>query len=399
MNDSKMVAALEIGTSKMQVFVGEIVDSESLSIIGMGQKPSAGVKKGDIVDLKKASQLAQEAILDAEKNTSIKTKSIYVGISGSQIKGMRTMGYANVRSANNIVTQEDVDRACEDAKSKTLPENRAFIHFICCGYYIDGVYCQDPVGKRARRIDAEFWLVHDDCDAIANTVHIVRSFGMEVDDIVLSAIASARMVTSMQQRKEGVLVIDIGCGTTDYAMYKNSRIVIAGTIPVGGDHITNDLAHGLRLYNKNAELLKCKIGKAVISEDEKSEFIWTKGDQQIGDRKISLNSMNIIIRTRLEELFLILRDELGEVFDSTIQSVVITGGTSRLTGITELAEGVLGVKCTTGKFNSWVKHSLCHPEFATSLGLLDYALENEIRNASDSGEGLFSKIKGLWRNL
>jgi len=382
MNDSRMVAALEIGTSKIQVFLGEIIDNKSMSIVGMGQQASLGIKKGDIYDLKKASQIAHEAIVSAENATNIRTKSVYMSISGAHIKGMRSIGSANVRGENNIVTTADIERAKEDAQNKTLDSNSAFIHKICCGYYLDGKFSIDPLGKEASRIDAEYWLVYGDSEKISNALHIVHSFGMVVEEIIFSGIASARMVTTQQQRKDGILVVDIGCGTTDYVLYKNGRPIISGVIPIGGDHITNDLAHGLRMYNKNAETIKRKLAKAIITEDERNEFVWTKGDQQIGDKKISIDSLNKIVRSRVEELFLIMRQDIGDFLDSSIENMVLTGGTSRLKAINELAQGVMGIPCHSGKFNSWVKHSLCNPEYATVLGLLDYALEDSAKKTS-----------------
>ncbi|MFR6031859.1 MAG: cell division FtsA domain-containing protein [Bacilli bacterium] len=161
--------------------------------------------------------------------------------------------------------------------------------------------------------------------------------------------------------------------TSDYVLYKHGRPMQAGVIPIGGDHITNDLSYGIRLSRANSERIKRHCGKATITEDEKSEKFWSFGDKQIGDKKISMDAINKVIRARLEELFLLLRDELNDFMgNDSIKEVVLTGGTSNLIGICELASAVLGIPCSQGKFDSSVRPNLRHQEFATALGLLEY---------------------------
>ncbi len=392
MNESKIITALEVGNSKVQVFVGEIVDRAALRIISAGNSLSYGIKKSKIIDSFKASKSIEEAIVKAEKHAKISGSTVYLSLSGANLEAMRSVGSANIRSADNIVSQADIDRANEDAMSKTLPESRSFINMINCAYYLDGVYTDEALGKFATRIDSEYWLIHAESEEIANIISILKNLDIEVDEILVSSIASALAVSTKNDRKEGVLVIDMGAGSTDYALYKNSKILMTGSVPVGGEHITNDLAHGLRLYHINAEKVK-KASKAIITEDEKSLSVWTRGDKQIGDKRIPLKSLNTIIRVRLEELFLIIRNEVDEFLDSSVQSVILTGGASNMQGLTELAEGVFGKKCLSDKFNSNVLKSFRRAEHATCVGILNYALEQEMSKAKQvEDKGIFSKI-------
>ncbi len=381
MNESKTITAIEIGSKKTRVFLGEILDAKRINFVGdSGNFGSVGVKKGSIYDLGKAARTAQDAIVKAERSVrGFSTQDVCIAISGSHIKGFRNVGSANVAGADGIVRADDIKRAKDDAKSKVLADGRTYIHKICCGYYLDGKYHTNPIGLKGEHIDAEYWLVHGDTSKISELIHIVRSFGLELEHMVLSGIASALAVSDAEQKKRGVLVVDIGAGTSDYAYFKHGNIFQAGVIPIGGDHITNDLSFGLRLTRKNAIAVKEHCGKAIISEDEKLRQFWTIGDKQIGDKKISMASINAIIRARLEELFLIIREELQDYLNENgIREVVLTGGTSELKGICELASAVLELPCSKGSFESSTRKELRIQENATLLGLLEYT-KNECR--------------------
>ncbi len=379
---SKTIAALEIGTGKMQVFLGEIVDGKMLNIIGSGQATTSGVKKSDICDVVKAAAQAQSAIVMAEHSSSTQIKSVCLGISGTHIKGFRNTGSANVSGADGIVREEDLQRADDDAIGKSLADGRTFIQKLRGGYYLDGKYCENPIGERAEHIDVEYWMLHGDSEKIMDALHAVQSFGLEVEHLVFSGIASGYTVTNARQKEEGTLVVDIGCGTSDYAYFAHGRPVFAGVIPVGGDHITNDLSFGLQLNRKDSERIKIHCGKATITADEKSQKFWNQGDRQIGDKKIPMEAINQVIRARLEELFSLLRDECREHIpeECEIKEVVLTGGTSKLAGICELAEGILESPCSIGKFCAALQPALRYQEYATALGLLEYARMEEVKN-------------------
>ena len=384
MNDSKTIAALDVGTGKMQVFIGEIIDGKLLNIVGLGQNSVSDVKKGDIMDVSKAAASAQAALSNAEKTSGARIGGVCLGISGTHIRGFRNVGSANVSGADGIVGAEDIRRACLDAQSKSISDDKVFIHNICCGYYLDGEYTTEPLGKKASHIDAEFYMLYGDSEKVADAIHIVESFGLEVKYLVVNALAATRMVTTFRQRQDGVLVLDIGCGTTDYAFIKHDRTFQAGTIPVGGDHFTNDMSFGLRMSRKNAEKLKRRFGKLILTQEEAESSIWTEGDKQIGDRSIPLLSITKILRARMGELFGIVRNELEDFFvDGDVKEIVIVGGTSRMQGIRTFAQEFFGVPCLETKFSARVKPTLCHPEYAAALGLLDYTLARVEADGTD----------------
>lgn len=393
MSKSKTIAALEIGTGKMQVFLGEIIDGKMLNIVGSGQATTSGVKKADICDVVKAAAQAQVAIVMAEHSSNTPIKSVCLGISGTHIRGFRNTGSANVSGADGIVRREDVERAVEDARGKSLADGRTYIQRIRCGYFLDGKYSPDPIGEHAEHIEVAYWMLHGDRDKITDALHVVQSFGLEVEYLVFSGIASGYVVTDARQREDGVLVADIGCGTTDYAYFKHGKPVFAGVVPVGGDHITNDLSFGLHLSRKDSERIKMHCGKATITADEKNQQFWNIGNRQIGDKKIPMDAVNQIIRARLEELFTMLRDECAQHMPeyAELNQAVLTGGTSNLDGICELASAVLEVPCTKGRFGSALQPSLRYQEFATALGLLEHARMEEEKK-SRKKTGWFSNI-------
>ena len=272
MSESQTVAVLEWGTSKVKVLLAEIVDGNRLNIISKSSADTlTSVRKGDIIDVAKVYNKTRDAVINAENKASVKIKTVSLAISGTHIKTFRNLGSANISSPDGAVRREDVERAKEDAKRKTLESGRSYIQRICCGYYLDDKPCIDPVGKTGSKIDAEYLMIHGDNERLIEIANIVRSAGLEFDDIILSGIASAIAVTSAKQKTDGVLVADIGAGTTDYAFIKNGKVVAAGVIPVGGNHVTNDIALGLHLSPKTAENVKISCGKLLLTEDERKK--------------------------------------------------------------------------------------------------------------------------------
>lgn len=391
MSASETVLALEIGTSKMQVFVGEIVDSSRLNIVSMGMSTSSGVSKGDIVDISKAADLAQKAIVSAEKQASSRSNSVYLAISGSHISGERSIGTANVSGADGIVREQDIARAKENAKILTPPAGRSYIHMICCGYYLDDEYCDSPLGMQGSKLEAEYWLMHGEDEKMASAMHVVESFGMDVRQLVHSALASALVTSTKKQRDEGVLLLDIGAGATDYALFRGGRTLQAGTVPVGGNHVTNDISFGLQASWGDSEKLKKACGKVALTEDERQSEIWIRGDKSIGDKPIMMSSLNTIVCARLEELFQVVRDELDDRLDG-IPLVLLTGGVANTDGIELLANAVFGRTCERARFADWLQPSLCNHEYATSIGLLRRALADSQGESAKPSAGWFSKF-------
>lgn len=396
MSQSKIVGAVEIGTAKTLVLVGEIVGDRTCNIIGRGSASSQGVKKGQIVDFKAASNSTHAAILSAEKSAQVTIDSVYLAQTGRHLRGEFNVGSAAVSSSNGLVSPADIRRAVDDAKCRQLPDDRVYIHHIRNPWYLDGERVPDPLELEGERLEVGYWSVHGDERRIHDQIKVINGFGLSVEDMIISSIASGSMVTSETEKEAGVLVLDIGCGTTDYVVYKDGFIVQTGVIPVGGDHLTNDLSIGLRINRKHAEYLKVNYGKAQANKKDRDEKVWLIGDFTIGDRNLPRYAICQILNARVNELFKIVRKEIGKLAarDYLAAGVVLTGGTAQLAGIEELAMDVFNLEVTRGQNPEWVRDDLQDPEFSTALGLLHYALtgHNEGDPQHQSSQGLFRKM-------
>ena len=373
MVNSKIIGAVEIGTSKVVVLIGEIVNEKTLNIVGMGVSSSRGVKKGEIIDFNAASDCTHAAIMAAEESAGVRVDAVYLAQSGRHLETFFNDAEVTVKSSDNIVHRADVQRLLAEAKSKQLPEDRAIIHHIRNGFTLDGEPVDNPEHMKGHKLGVGYWNIHGSLQKMSDSIHIINGFGLQVEDLIVSSLASGKMVTTEEERTSGVLVIDIGSGSTDYVLFKNGYVVYTGVIAVGGDHITNDLSIGLRTNAKLAEMLKVKNGKATLEPRSKNDKVMLIGDLTIGDRSISRACVCQIINARVDELFkLIRRDKHIAPFFSNrdVASVVLTGGTSKLKDIDKLGEKVFGLTVTQGENPSWVASDLAGSEFSTALGLL-----------------------------
>jgi cell division protein FtsA len=382
MSKSRIIGAIEIGTAKVAVLIGEITDNRSLSIVGMGQCSSRGVIKGEVVDFKAASDCAHAAILEAENRAGVRIEGVYLAQSGGHLRGFKHEATVTVSAADNRVDYEDVERVKNLAKEKQIPPERTIIHHIRRPFHLDGRLERNPVHLEGRRLDVGYWTVHGHASKVSDHIHVINGFSLHVDDIILSSLASGVMVTSQEERQHGVLVLDIGQGTTDFALYQEGHCYVAGVIPVGGDHLTNDLSIGLRLTASQAETLKLRFGSGVLQCRDRSERVWLNGDLSIGDRQVSLFSIERILALRVTELFEVVRKALGANFipENLGAGVVLAGGTSRLPMIDSAAQDVFKVAVRVGENPGWVHEELKQPEYATVLGLLNYGLNFQGEN-------------------
>ena len=337
MSQSRVIAAIEIGTSKIVVLLGEIIGDSGLNIIGHSVGSSKGVKKGVITDLDKASDCVHAAILRAEENTQTRIDEVYLAQTGQHLIGNFNLGSSNISASDGFVRRADIDAATEDAKRRSLPDDRIYIHHIQNPFSLDGSPVENPLSKEGRQLQIGYWSVHGDSEAVSDSLRVIRGIDLDVSDMIISSIASGTVLLEESEKENGALVIDIGGGTTDYMLYRKGYIVKTGVVPVGGDHITNDLSIGLRISRKNAEGFKLKDGRAYYQSEDREEKVWLIGDFTIGDRQYPLAAITKIIEARVFEIFDIIKEQLvdADLFEpSDIASgVILTGGTSRLTGI------------------------------------------------------------------
>jgi cell division protein FtsA len=392
MSQSRVVGAVEIGTSKVTVLLGEIVGDSGLNIIGHSSCFSKGVKKGVITDLKAASDCVHAAIMTAEQNAKTRVDEVYLAQTGSHLRGNFNVGNTSVGSSDSIVRSADIEQAKEDAKRRKLTDNRTYIHHIQNPFSIDGQQVENPLSKEGERLQVGYWSVHGDSQIVSDSLRVIRGIDLDVSDMIISSIASGAVLLEDSEKDNGALVVDIGGGTTDFVLYRKGYIVLTGVVPVGGDHITNDLSIGLRVGRKSAEESKLKNGRAYYKSEDRDEKVWLYGDMTIGDREYPLAAITKIIEARVSEIFDIIKDQLVEadlfVPADIASGVVLTGGTSRLDGIDEAARRSLGLEARQSEGPQDVSPELRVPEYSTALGLLHYALtgqEDAQQNAKPLG--------------
>lgn len=372
----RIVGAVEIGTGKISVLVGEIARGRALNIIGVGVAPSRGVMKGEVVDYKAASEAAHHALEMAEKKAGARLEEVWLAQTGPHLDGFYNEASVNVKSADNTVTQLDIATVCDLAKEKELPSGRTRIHEIRRPFRLDGRTVTDPEHLSGQRLEVGYWIIHGQESKVSDNIHVVGGYHLEVRELVLASLACGSLLTTPEERVHGALVLDVGKGITDYVLYRDGHVYATGTLPVGGEHLTNDLAIGLRVTIQQAELLKLRHGRGTVQTREKSDKVWLNGDMSFGDRQLPKVAIETITAARVQELFEIVRKKLGPKFspEHCGAGVVLTGGTSRLPGIEEAASRVFGLPARRGEAPSWVKDDLQDPSFSTVLGIFQFGL-------------------------
>src|SRR5437764_10809300 len=273
-DQSSVIVGLEIGTSKICAVVGEVNDAGALSIIGVGQCRSRGVRKGEIVDASLASEDVRHAIVEAEQMADVEIRSVYLGVTGGHLRGFNNRGVHPVVSADRDVSEEDVQDVIKNAKTINLPAQNHVIHAIRQHFLVDGHDgISNPVGMLGARVEVDVHVVHGNLNRLQNAIRTVKGLQLEVDDIVFNGLASSLALLTNEQKELGSLVIDIGGGTTEYVVYANGIIKHTGVLGVGGDHVSNDLTYGLKVPLSRAEQLKLEHGGALIEAADKGQSI------------------------------------------------------------------------------------------------------------------------------
>src|SRR5512143_3609844 len=273
-DSSSIIVGLEIGTSKVCAVVGEANVGGAVSIIGVGQARSRGVRKGEIVDAAVAEEDIRNAIVEAEQMADVEIRSVYLGVTGGHLRGFNNRGVHPVVSADREITEEDVQDVIKNAKTINLPAQNHVIHAIRQHFLVDGRDgITNPVGMLGARLEVDVHVVHGGLNRLQNAIRTVKGLQLEVDDIVFNGLACALALLTNEQKELGSVVIDIGGGTTEYVVYANGIIKHTGVLAVGGDHVSNDLAYGLKVPLSRAEQLKLEHGAAFLDEAVKGQTL------------------------------------------------------------------------------------------------------------------------------
>lgn len=383
MPKTKIHVGLEIGTSKICMVVGEVKSDGSVKILGVGQSKSVGVRKGEIYDFPQVRACVKDALFRAEDASDVEIGSVFLAVAGAHIQGVNHQGSFRLPEHEDTITPEHVGEAKEIARSVAIPAEHVYLHQIIRRYGVDGYdHASSPVGLSGRTVHADYHIVHGIRSRIENQIKCVREIPLDVDDLVFSPIATAQVALDREARESGALVIDIGGGTTDYTLYRDGMIEAAGCIPVGGDHITNDIHLVTGLPFSRAELLKIREGDASGDPARSVGMVKVGDDKGFADAEVKRQLLNDIIRQRLEETLGLLRRRLPEGAVERIGTgVFLSGGTSLMRGFGELAYEIFQrdiYRPETPEL-SGVQASFKDPQFTTALGLIRYAqiIDNE----------------------
>jgi cell division protein FtsA len=405
MPSEQIFVGLEIGTTKICVIVSEGRSDGTISILGVGETPSRGVRKGEIVDLATVSECIHEALIDAEEKTNVEIRNVWVAISGSHLKSFNNRGTFMLPEERDVIIEEDLKTVETNAKEVSLPAQNIFLHTILQGYHVDGRRdVIDPIRMECQKLEADFHIVHGIKTRIHNTLRCIESLKLGIEDVVLSSLASAQVAVTQHQKDLGALVIDIGGGTTDFLVYYNGSVRHSGVLPLGGDHITNDISIGLRLPMQRSELLKIQEGSAIDPKGADLGTITLKNDLGFLGCDISRASLQIIINQRVCEIFELVRKDIEGSHEGMIgmlrAGVMITGGSSRLRGIATVAEDVfeLPAHLTRAKEVGGATQTFENPQFSTAIGLTKYAMAvSENIQEESVFEKLTKGIGGIFR--
>ena len=383
---SSIIVGLEIGTSKVCAVVGDLSADGALNIIGLGQARSRGVRKGEITDAATAEEDVRHAIVEAEQMADVEIRSVYLGVTGSHVRGFNNRGVHPVVSADREISEADVQDVIKNAKTINLPAENHVIHAIRQHFLVDG---QDgitnPVGMLGARVEVDVHVVHGQVNRLQNAIRAVKGLQLEVDDIVFTGLAASLALLTNEQKELGSLVVDIGGGTTEYVVYANGIIKHTGVLAVGGDHVSNDLAYGLKVPLSRAEQLKIAHGSAQVEEGVKGQTITLANQHGLPTKVINLEHLRRIMSLRLEELFQLIYQDLeqAEVLDYLRCGAFLCGGGARIPQINTVAEQVLRMPVSLGRTNSisGLRSALDKPEFAAAIGLVKFGSFHQRKRA------------------
>lgn len=389
-NASNMVVGLDIGTSKVVAIVGQPTDDGGIEIAGIGSHPSRGMKKGVVINIESTVLSIQRAVEEAELMAGCDIHSVYVGVAGSHISSMNSDGVVAIKDRE--VTPSDIERVIDSARARAISEGQRVLHVLPQEFSIDtqgGI--REPLGMSGVRLEARVHLVTAALNAVQNIEKCVRRCGLEVDAIILEQLASSHAVLTEDERELGVCMVDIGGGTTDIAVFTEGAIRHTAVIPIAGDQVTNDIAMALRTPTQYAEEIKVKYACALTQLAASDEMIKVPSVGDRPARDLSRQSLAEVVEPRYEELFTLIRDELRRsgYEDMVAAGVVLTGGTSRMEGVVELAEEIfhMPVRIACPQNVRGLADVVRNPIYSTGVGLLHYALQEARQGRGRQAQG------------
>ncbi len=401
--DEPIIVGIDVGTTKICTLVARVEEDDAIRILGVGIEPSQGMRKGVPVDLRASSQAIARSVEKAEHTSGLEITSALVSLAGSHVASVNSRGVVGV--TGRTIDEDDVIRAMEAARAVAIPHNREIIHVIQRGFTVDGQRgIRMPIGMHGYRLEIETHIITAAASTVENLRNCVAQAGAEVNQFVLNPLASAEVVLSETEREMGAIVCDMGGGTTDLAIYIDGDVWHTMVLGVGGDHITSDIAHGLRLPVAQAEEIKKQHGYALREEITGNESFEIRPFGEEEAVQISRRELAHIIEARVEEIFsLVLQEIKRSGYDGLLPAgMVLTGGSSSLPGIRNLASQVLGLPVRLAKPENLVgmTDQLYSPAYSTSVGLLNWAvLMSEISSGANPRVSTYQGGGLDWENV
>ncbi len=394
---NSLIVGLDIGTSKVCAIVGEMTE-RGVEVIGVGSHLSQGLRKGVVINIESTVESIKKAVEEAELMAGCEIKSVFTGIAGGHIKGFNSHGIVAVK--NKEVSERDVERVIDAAKAVAIPMDREVLHILPQDYIIDeqdGI--KEPLGMSGVRLEAKVHIVTGAVTSAQNIIKCCNRTGLNVADIVLEPLASAEAVLTSEEKELGVALVDMGGGTTDIALFHDGAVKHTAVLAIGGNHLTSDIAAGLRTPIGEAEKIKQRYGYArtnMVTRDEKVEVPSVGGRNP---RTISRQILCEIIEPRLDEIFQLIRREIAKSgYDGSLASgVVMTGGSTLLPGMVEMGEDVMGMPARLGLpiHVGGLVDVISSPIYATGVGLILYGMKRQEKNFFRIREdNIFGKVRG-----
>jgi len=398
MEQGEILVGLDLGTTKVACIIGEVTDA-GIDIIGIGSQPSKGLRKGVVINIDATIDSIRRAVEEAELMAGCEVHNVYAGIAGGHVKGFNSRGIVAVQEEE--VGREDLRRVVDAARAVAMPTDRKILHVVPQEYIVDEQDdIQEPLGMTGVRLEANVHIVTASVTSRRNIVKCADDCSLNVEDIVLEQLASAQAVLSEDEKELGVGVVDIGGGTTDIAIYDDGSLVHTAVLSVGGSHLTGDIAKGLRTPMSEAERIKKKFGSAMTEKVDPDETIEVPSVGGRPPRVVSRQILSEIIEPRAEEIFAYVGREIinSGYKESLAGGVVITGGTSILENMPELAEDVLGMPVRRGVPNEvgGLVDVVRNPKYATGVGLVEYGARNPHEAIYEpTKKGLYDRLKEM----
>ena len=403
--DKNLIVGLDIGTSKIVTIVAELLPEGTIKVIGLGQHPSRGLKKGVVVNIDSTMQAIQRSIEEAELMADCKINTVFTGIAGSHVKSLNSHGMVKIKDAE--VSQMDVDRVVETARAIALPADQQILHILTQEFIIDGQDdVREPLGMSGMKLEVKVHIVTGAVAAAQNIVKCIKRCGLEVSDLILQPLASSTAVLTEDEKELGVCLVDIGGGTTDIAVFKNGSIRHTAVIPIAGDQMTNDIAVAFRTPTQSAEDIKVKYGCALRQLADAREVVEVPGVDGRDARQLSVQTLAEVIEPRVVELYELVLQELRRsgMEEMIASGIVITGGSAMMRGMIELGEEIFHMPVRLGmpRYVGGLSEVVSNPRYATGVGLVlmgKQQLERQINGQMEmnSVTRVFDKMKAWFQ--